>query len=142
MPWVLMITIKGLKPVSVNKYKTPIVRGKHVTMILSKEARQYKEAVQAQLYKQREYLNSFDINPEKESLSIEVIHYYPKEIFYTKTGKLSIRKGDWDGTIKILQDCIFEFINGDDILITDGVVKQRPGDEYMSTIEISARDSP
>ena len=120
-----MITFKFVCPKfpNVNHSKT-LHNGR---FILTDSTRKFKEyialAAKSQLKDFAEFaasLRAFD--PTRHYISAEYMFYTPN--MFTKEGKISQRKGDWDGNIKYVQDSCMAALGIDDSFILDATVKQ------------------
>lgn len=92
-------------------------------------------------------------NPKKHSYQIEFTFYYPKSIFFNKSGELSHKSFDITNCEKHLQDLLFsskvfgtnspyecENLNIDDKFVTDLVSRKRPGVDYKIEVSIGIVD--
>lgn len=113
-----MITITvPLEPIGFNNAYNSAKNGRR---FLSKQAKQYKEAVRLATRGKE-----LDVDREKHYLSVEAHLYFPNML--TKDGLIKLRRFDLDGHLKFLIDSACEALGFDDSLILDLVAHKRPG---------------
>jgi hypothetical protein len=137
------ITLKlDIKPISMNhalKNRVGFGRGRYKPQ----STRDWEKSLLFQLNRQSRTLKNFAIgfDPNINFISLDMHIFIPEGNFFTKSGKISRNKGDWDGQIKYTQDVLFDHIGINDCYITEGHVFQHPvkGD-YKVEIILSKYD--
>lgn len=94
-----------------------------------------------------EFRNKYD--PKIHCIEIEAIFYYPKEVFFNKSGTISSRKHDLTNIEKPLQDLLFDKkyydlpspagaknLNLNDKVVLDFISRQRIADKHYIDITI------
>lgn len=148
VPNPLEFTVK-IKPVSVNSayYKR--------NMSLTKEARGCRNSFHTQLYEYKSQFETFNSNlslilRQGYGIKLEITHFVPEKLFYTKEGNISRRSGDTSNYTKVLQDFLFnmrlvgrktlndtdyQLVLCDDQYITENHDKMVPTDGLKWTIK-------
>lgn len=113
--------VLNVQPLSVNNSKTPIKRGKFVTMIKTSEAREFEIKCFNELANYKDLLDEFSSNfdPHSHVIHCSLFFYVPIGKFYTgKTKKkISSHSKDLDNMLKYTIDPIFSFLGINDCYV-------------------------
>lgn len=102
------------KHIGLNNSYIITTRGKFPTRTKKKQTRLYEANVESQLLREKKAIENFNKHYD------EKIHYLTSDItfftthLFTKKNLINKKSGDYDGLIKIPQDCLFKLLNADD----------------------------
>jgi Holliday junction resolvase RusA-like endonuclease len=100
--------------------------------IMSKEGREFKKYITLSTIKQAKEIPK--ITKFNNYIEIEYFIYSPNVL--CKDGSINMRKGDVDGSIKLLQDAIFDGLGIDDSLILESYTKQMHSQNSMTIVNV------
>jgi hypothetical protein len=142
------------EPFSINKaYYLKSYGSMSATKVRTKECREWGDKI---LFQFEKYSNDFKqfkecFNEDTDALRIELTYNIPRDYYYTKEGKISLRSCDLTNVEKLLVDILCDerfngrYLNGNKILnlnindkyITELFSEKKPSDkEYKIIIKI------
>lgn len=132
----LKIYFEGIAPLSTNQTKSFNSKGQYFK---NKKKQKFQQEMNAQLLKFKKDCWDFEaaFNKKEEYLTVSYYWYFPEHIFFTKKGKLSLTRTDWDNTIKAFQDSIFKQLRLNDSFILDAFVQLRPAKDFKCVVHIT-----
>jgi Holliday junction resolvase RusA-like endonuclease len=120
-----------LKPITVNHAIKHGRRGSYKTAALNEFVRLFKIC-----------LTQHGKKPIPESaLKLTIMVIIPRNVFYTKKGKIAKKKNDVSNFIKYIEDGVAKHLGFDDSLVCDLVVSKRSGDNWRISGNIQQSDA-
>lgn len=113
--------------------------------IKTNDTRLYEREFSRHLLNYTEEISEFlkDFDPENMAVSADYEFYFPKETYYTKKGRLNLKKlPDTDNLIKITQDLIFSQLVNDSHIIELSARKLPTLKEAFIKVSLETIDLP